>query len=84
MEPAMSNPHTFRPDYLSSQIVESGIALANQFGPERGAGFLSARGVLEPVIARVLSEPEHRRNGGRLRDREERLNEEASRFKFLL
>lgn len=80
----MSHSHTFRPDYLSEQVVESGIALANQFGPERGAGYLSARGVLEPVIDRVLSQPEQRRNPGRLRDREAHLNEEASRFKFLL
>jgi hypothetical protein len=47
------------------------------------AEYLSHRGVLESVIKRVISEPEHRRNPGRLRSRDERLIEEGSRFKYI-
>ena len=79
----MSTTHTFRPDYLSSEVVETGIALADRVGPASAASYLSQRGVLEEVITRVISEPEHRRNPGRLRGRDERLIEEGSRFKFM-
>jgi hypothetical protein len=78
----MSTTHTFRPDYLSSEVVETGIDLANRVGAASAATYLSRHGVLEPVIQRVISEPEHRRNPGRLRSRDERLIEEGSRFKF--
>jgi hypothetical protein len=79
----MSTKETFRPDYQSSEVVEAGIELANRVGPESAANYLSHRGVLEDVIKRVISEPEHRRNPGRLRSRDERLIEEGSRFKFI-
>ncbi|WP_432378890.1 hypothetical protein [Duganella sp. P38] len=80
----MSTTQTFRPDYQSSEVVEAGIERADRLGPQSGAAYLSTRGVLENVIKRVISEPEHRRNPGRLRSRDERLAEEASRFtKFM-
>ncbi|MRW93568.1 hypothetical protein GJ699_26605 [Duganella sp. FT80W] len=75
----MSTKQTFRPDYQSSEVVEAGIELANKVGPESAAEYLSHRGVLESVIKRVISEPEHRRNPGRLRVRDERSLEEGSR-----
>jgi hypothetical protein len=79
----MSTTHTFRPDYSSSEVVETGIDLANRVGPASAASYLSRHGVLEPVIQRVIAEPEHRRNPGRLRSRDERMIEEGSRFKFI-
>lgn len=80
----MSTTQTFRPDYQSSAVVEAGIERADRLGPESGAEYLSHRGVLENVIKRVISEPEHRRNPGRLRSRDERLVEDSSRFsKFM-
>ncbi|MET0319344.1 MAG: hypothetical protein ABW069_01335 [Duganella sp.] len=70
---------------VSSEIVQTGIELADQRGPESAAAYLSGRGVLEPVINRVLSEPAQRRNMGRLRGRDDHdLAEEASRYKFKL
>jgi hypothetical protein len=81
----MSSSHTYRPDLVSSEIVQTGIELADQKGPESAAAYLSGRGVLEPVINRVLSEPAQRRNMGRLRGKDEHaLAEEASRFKYML
>ena len=80
----MSTTQTFRPDHQSSEVVEAGIEWADRVGPESAAEYLSHRGVLESVIKRVVSEPEHRRNPGRLRSRDERLIEEGSRInKFL-
>lgn len=80
----MSTKQTFRPDYQSSAVVEAGIERADRLGPQSGAEYLSQRGVLENVIQRVIAEPEHRRNPGRLRSRDERLAEEASRIsKFM-
>lgn len=80
----MSTTQTFRPDYQSSAVVEAGIERADRLGPESGAEYLSHRGVLENVIKRVISEPEHRRNPGRLRSRDERLADEPTRFtKFM-
>jgi len=79
----MSTTHTFRPDYISSEVVETGIDLANRVGPESAANYLSQRGVLESVIHRVIAEPEHRRNPGRLKGRDERLLEEGTRFKYM-
>lgn len=80
----MSSHHTFRPDYVSSEIVQHGIELADQRGPESAAAYLSGRGVLEPVINRVLQAPAQRRNMGRLRGKDEQaLAEEASRYKFI-
>jgi hypothetical protein len=75
----MSTKQTFRPDYQASEVVEAGIELADQVGPESAVEYLSHRGVLESVIRRVISEPEHRRNPGRLRVRDERAAEEGSR-----
>ncbi|MFS2003371.1 hypothetical protein ACEN9F_07020 [Duganella sp. CT11-25] len=75
----MSTTHTFRPDYISSEVVEEGIARADRLGAASAATYLSQRGVPEGVIQRVVSEPEHRRNPGRLRSRDERLIEEGSR-----
>ncbi len=75
----MSTKQTFRPDYQSSEVVEAGIERANRLGPESAAEYLSHRGVLESVIKRVVSEPEHRRNTGRLRSRDEQRIEESSR-----
>ena len=81
----MSSSHTYRPDLVSSEIVQTGIELADQQGPKSAAAYLSGRGVLEPVINRVLSEPAQRRNMGRLRGKDEHaLAEEASRFKYML
>jgi hypothetical protein len=77
----MSTKQTFRPDYQSSEVVEAGIQRADRLGPLDAAAYLSHRGVLESVIKRVISEPEHRRNPGRLRSRDERLVEAESRFK---
>lgn len=80
----MSSSHTFRPDLVSSEIVKTGIELADREGPDSAAAYLSERGVLEPVINRVISEPAHRRNMGRLRGKDESLlAEEASRYKFI-
>ncbi len=80
----MSTIQTFRPDYQSSEVVEAGIELADQVSPESAVEYLSHRGVLESVIKRVISEPEHRRNPGRLRVRDERSIEEGSRMnKFI-
>lgn len=75
----MSSTHTFRPDYISSEVVEEGISRADRLGAASAATYLSQRGVSEGVIQRVVSEPEHRRNPGRLRSRDERLLEEGSR-----
>ncbi|NYE59494.1 hypothetical protein FHW58_000646 [Duganella sp. 1224] len=75
----MSTKQTFRPDYHSSEVVEAGIERADRLGPESAAEYLSHRGVLESVIKRVISEPEHRRNPGRLRSRDERQMEEGAR-----
>ncbi|MYM66731.1 hypothetical protein GTP45_07805 [Pseudoduganella sp. FT55W] len=75
----MSTTQTFRPDHQSSEVVEAGIERADRVGPEIAAAYLSHRGVLESVIKRVVSEPEHRRNPGRLRSRDERQIEESSR-----
>lgn len=81
----MSSSHTYRPDLVSSEIVQTGIELADKNGPASAAAYLSGRGVLEPVINRVLSEPAQRRNMGRLRGKDEHtLAEEASRYKFML
>ncbi|MHA4866533.1 hypothetical protein ACXZ1M_02375 [Duganella sp. PWIR1] len=80
----MSTTHTFRPDYQSSDVVEAGIERADRLGPESAAEYMSHRGVLESVIKRVVSEPEHRRNPGRLRSRDERQHDESSRLnKFM-
>jgi hypothetical protein len=78
----MSTTHTFRPDYVGAEVVEAGIEVADRKGADSAAAYLSHRGVPEDVIQRVVAEPEHRRNPGRLRSRDERLVEEASRFKF--
>ncbi|GJI99990.1 hypothetical protein RugamoR64_05290 [Duganella rhizosphaerae] len=78
----MSTTHTFRPDYVGAEVVEAGIEVADRKGPDSAAAYLSQRGVAATVIQRVVAEPEHRRNPGRLRSRDERLVEEASRFKF--
>ena len=78
----MSTTHTFRPDYVGAEVVEAGIEVADRKGAESAASYLSQRGVPANVIQRVVAEPEHRRNPGRLRSRDERLLEEASRFKF--
>jgi hypothetical protein len=78
----MSTTHTFRPDYVGAEVVEAGIEVADRKGADSAAAYLSHRGVAEDVIQRVVAEPEHRRNPGRLRSRDERLVEEASRFKF--
>ena len=75
----MSTTQTFRPDYISSEVVETGIALADHIGPASAESYLSHHGVLPEVIQRVITEPEHRRNPGRLRVRDERLIEEGSR-----
>jgi hypothetical protein len=75
----MSTTQTFRPDYISSEVVEEGISRADRLGPASAASYLSQRGVLDQVIHRVIAEPEHRRNPGRLRVRDERLIEEGSR-----
>lgn len=81
----MSSSHTFRPDLVSSEIVQTGIEKADREGPDSAAAYLSERGVLEPVIARVVSEPAQRRNMGRLRGKDEHLlAEEASRYKFIV
>lgn len=81
----MSSSHTFRPDLVSSEIVQTGIELADREGPDSAASYLAERGVLEPVIARVVSEPAHRRNMGRLRGKDDHLLvEEASRYKFIV
>lgn len=81
----MSSSHTFRPDLVSSEIVKTGIELADREGPASATAYLAERGVLEPVIARVISEPAHRRNMGRLRGKDEHaLAEEASRYKFIV
>ena len=80
----MSTMHSFRPDYAGAEVVEAGIEVADKKGSDSAAAYLSQRGVPEPVIQRVLSEPEHRRNPGRLRSRDDRLIEEASRYKYKL
>lgn len=80
----MSTTQTFRPDHQSAEVVEAGIERADRVGPESAAEYLSHRGVAEDVIKRVISEPEHRRNPGRRRSRDERMIEESSRAnKFL-
>ncbi len=80
----MSTTHTFRPDYVGAEVVEAGIEVADRKGPDSATAYLSQRGVADTVIQRVVAEPEHRRNPGRLRSRDERLLEQASRFKFKL
>jgi hypothetical protein len=80
----MSTTHTFRPDYAGAEVVEAGIEVADRKGADSAATYLSQRGVTEEVIQRVVTEPGHRRNPGRLRNRDERLLEEGTRFKFKL
>jgi len=75
-------PRQMLPEIKPSSVNSYG-ELADRVGPESAASYLSHRGVLENVIKRVISEPEHRRNPGRLRSRDERLIEEGSRFKFI-
>jgi len=76
----MSTTQTFRPDHQSSEVVEAGIERADRLGPDSAAEYMSQRGVQESVIKRVILEPEHRRNPGRLRSRDERQIEEGSRL----
>lgn len=78
----MSTIHTFRPDDAGAEIVEAGIEVADRQGTESAAAYLRTRGVAATVIERVLTAPEHRRNPGRLRGRDDRLLETASRYKF--
>ncbi|MGV7211400.1 hypothetical protein ACLB1G_26480 [Oxalobacteraceae bacterium A2-2] len=80
----MFSKRTHRPDFASSEVVETGISLADRLGIASAVAYLSGRGIPERIIARVLTAPWRRRNPGRLRSREEHLCEEASRFKFLL
>ena len=80
----MSTTHTFRPDYVGAEVVEAGIEVADRKGADSAAAYLSQRGVTAEVIQRVVTEPGQRRNPGRLRNRDERLLEEGSRFKFKL
>jgi hypothetical protein len=80
----MSTTHTFRPDYVGAEVVEAGIEVADRKGADSAAAYLSQRGVAAEVIQRVVTEPGHRRNPGRLRSRDERLIEEGTRFKYKL
>ncbi len=80
----MYSIHAHRPDVASSEVVETGIELGDRHGLNRAISYLSSHGLPDAVIGRVLSHPEQRRNVGRLRSREDHLNEEASRFKFMI
>jgi hypothetical protein len=79
----MNSIHTHRPDIATSEVVETGIELGDRHGANRAVTYLSSHGMSDSVIARVLEHPEQRRNVGRLRSREDHLDEEGSRFKFL-
>jgi len=78
----MSTIHTFRPDDAGAEIVEAGIEVAGRQGADSAAAYLRLRGVPATVIDRVLTAPEQRRSPGRLRCRDERLLETASRYKY--
>lgn len=80
----MYSKHAERPDHVTSEIVESGISLGDEHGLHSAISYLSGCGVPDPVIARVLTAPERRRTMGRMRCHETHMNEEGSRFKFLV
>jgi hypothetical protein len=84
MDHIMYSKHTERPDYVTSEIVESGISLGDEQGLNSAISYLAGCGVPDPVIARVLTAPERRRTMGRMRCRDTRMAEEGSRFKFLV
>ena len=54
-------PAQSRPDLVTEQIVDSGIALQGSHGASQAAAYLIENGVSFSVIVRVLSEPERRR-----------------------
>jgi len=80
----MHSKHHERPDYVTAEIVESGISVGAEQGINEAISYLSGRGIPDNVIARVMHAPNRRRSMGRLRSRDSSLAEEASRFKFLL
>lgn len=54
-------PHFWRTDVRSTQIVDLGITLFDQFGAEYAAGFLKENGIPVSVAIRVLAHPHQRR-----------------------
>jgi hypothetical protein len=51
-----------RPNLIMALIVDQGIAMAETTGRAAAAAYLAQRKVPDAVIARVLCDPEHRRN----------------------
>ena len=54
-------PAQSRPDLVTAQIVETGIAMQGTHGASHAAAYLTENGVNFSVIVRVLSEPQRRR-----------------------
>lgn len=52
-----------REDELTSDIVERGVAMKNQYGSAYAARYLRERGISQDVINRVLSEGNRRQAG---------------------
>lgn len=58
----MTRQQQSRPDSVSAQIVEAGLARQQTHGRASAAQFMAQRGIRDQVIARVLCEPPwHRR-----------------------
>lgn len=55
-----------RPNLAMALIVDHGIAMAGTQGMAKAVAYLTARGVPDAVIARVLCEPDRRRSNGRV------------------
>jgi len=53
-----------RPNLAMALIVDHGIAMAETEGMAKAVAYLTARGVPDAVIARVLCEPDRRRGSG--------------------
>jgi hypothetical protein len=62
----MRNVDQSRPNLAMALIVDHGIAMAETQGKAKAVAYLTARGVPDAVIARVLCEPERRRGSGAL------------------
>jgi hypothetical protein len=62
----MHNDDQSRPNSVMALIVDHGIAMAETEGMAKAVAYLTARGVPDAVIARVLCEPGRRRGSGAL------------------